>query len=286
MHAAALILVLAAAVAHAGWNLLAKRASGGPVFVWLCAAAGALLWTPVAAVIAVRSAPTIDAPTLPLLGVTAILHTAYYVALQAAYGRGDLSVVYPVARGTGALVAVAGAIAFLGERPSAMAVVGAVMIAMGIIGLAGSAQGRWNAAPSDALRLALVTGAVISVYTLWDAWLVTERAVPALLLVWAADVGRAAVLAPVARRHPGEVATVARRFRWQIVGVALLAPIAYALVLLALRVAPVSYVAPAREVSILIGVVIGWRMLGEPDARRRIVAAGIVIAGMILATTG
>jgi drug/metabolite transporter (DMT)-like permease len=237
-------------------------------------------------VIAVRSAPTIDTRTLPLLGVTAILHTAYYVALQAAYGRGDLSVVYPVARGTGALFAVAGAISFLGERPSALAVVGAAMIALGVIGLAGSAYGRSHAAPWDALALALVTGAVISVYTLWDAWLVTRRAVPALLLVWAADVGRVAVLAPVARRRSGDVAIAARRFRWEIVGVALLAPIAYAFVLLALRVAPVSYVAPAREVSILIGVMIGWRVLGEPDVRRRVVAASVVIAGMILATVG
>lgn len=286
MHAAALALVVTAAITHAGWNVLAKRAQGGAVFVWLCAATGTALWAPAAIVVAVRSASTIDVRAVPLLGVTALLHTAYYVCLQAGYGRGDLSVVYPLARGTGALLAIAGGVIVLGERPTLVALAGAAMIAVGVVGLAGSAPGRTRRPRAAAPVLAMATGAAIAVYTLWDAWLVTERAMPALLLVWAADLGRVALLAPVVKRRSGEVAAIARRFRREIIGVALLAPVAYALVLLAMHVAPVTYVAPAREVSILIGVAVGWRLLGEPDTARRLAAAAVVVAGMMLATIG
>ena len=285
MTLTALVLVLAAAGAHAAWNLLAKRAGGDAVFVWLCAVAGAVLWAPVAVVIVAVSTSSIDVGAVPLLLVTALLHTAYYLALQASYRRGDLSFVYPVARGTGALLAVTGAVIVLGERPTLITISGAVLIAVGIISLAGS-TGAATPSPGAALWFAVGTGAVISVYSVWDAWLVTERAMPALLLVWAADVGRVGVLAPVVARRREEVGDVFRTYRREIVGVALLAPIAYALVLLALRFAPVSYVVATREVSILIGVVAGWRLLGETDIARRALAATAVIAGMALATIG
>ena len=284
MPTTALLLVLAAAAAHAGWNLLAKRAGGGAVFVWACAVAGAVLWAPIAVAIAAVSSAPIDAGAVPSLAVTAALHTAYYLALQASYRRGDLSVVYPVARGTGALLAVAGAVIVLGERPSWMRLAGAALIALGIVALSGSRP----AGPSSGAGLwtAIGTGAVISVYTVWDGWLVTERGMPALLLVWAADLGRVALLAPIVTSRRTEIREVFRRHRREIVGVAMLAPIAYGLVLLALRSAPLSYVAATREVSILIGVVAGWRLLGETDVARRVLVAGMVVAGMVLATIG
>jgi drug/metabolite transporter (DMT)-like permease len=285
MPSTALLLVLAAAASHAAWNLLAKRAGGGAPFVWLCAAAGAILWAPVAVAVAVISAATIEPGAIPLLAVTAVLHTAYYLALQASYRRGDLSVVYPVARGTGALLAVTGAVVLLGERPTWVELSGAALIAIGIVALSGWTRAGTRS-PISALWLAVGTGAVISAYTVWDGWLVTEHAMPALLLVWAADLGRVAVLAPVAVRRSAEVREVYRMHRREIVSVALLAPVAYMLVLLALRFAPLSYVAATREVSILIGVVAGWRLLGEGDVGRRVVAAVAVIAGVVLATLG
>jgi drug/metabolite transporter (DMT)-like permease len=281
MSVAALGLVLAAAVSHAAWNLYAKRAEGGPVFVWLCAAVGAAAWAPVAIAALMIAPPAVGLAAVAWLAVSAVLHTTYYVALQAGYDRGDLSVVYPLARGTGAILAVVGAVAILGERPSTLALLGALLIGVGILLLSGSAPTR-----SRDLWPALATGAVISIYTVWDAYLVTELAIPALSLVWAADLGRVAVLGPLAHRRSAEVARVWRGFRREVIAVALLSPLAYILVLLALRFAPVSYVAPAREVSIVIGVLFGWRLLGERDVGRRLVSTAMVVTGMVLATLG
>jgi hypothetical protein len=127
---------------------------------------------------------------------------------------------------------------------------------------------------------------LISLYTVWDAFVVTNLAVPALMLVWVADLGRGIVLAPLARRRAPEVARIWRAYRREVLGVAVLSPLAYVLVLLALHFAPVTYVAPTREVSILFGVVIGRRLLGEADLARRLVATTAVIVGMIVATIG
>jgi len=281
MNLTALLLVLAAATSHAAWNLLAKRAEGGPVFVWLCAGVSAALWAPVAIVALAVSPPAVGVAAIAWLSVSAVLHTTYYTALQAGYERGDLSVVYPVARGAGAMLAIVGAVLFLGERPTGVGVAGALLIGSGILALSGSALTRGHE-----LWPALATGALISIYTVWDAYLVTELAIPALALVWAADLGRLIVLAPVARNRSPEVARIWGGFRREVIGVALLSPVAYILVLLALRFAPVTFVAPAREVSIVIGVLFGWRLLGEADAARRLIATVLVIAGMVLATIG
>jgi drug/metabolite transporter (DMT)-like permease len=284
LSVAALALVLTAAAAHAAWNLFAKRAGGGATFVWLCAASGSVLWAPIAVTAVVLSPPALGAEALLWLSVTAVLHTAYYVALQGSYRRGDLSVVYPVARGTGALLAVVGAVVALGERPTILSLVGAVLIASGILGLSGSGG---SLHPRLATILpALGTGALISVYTVWDAFVVTELAVPALMLVWVADLGRGIVLAPLARHRAADVARIWRTHRREVLGVAILSPLAYVLVLLALRFAPLTYVAPTREVSILIGVVIGRRLLGEADVARRLAATTAVIVGTIVATIG
>ena len=141
----------------------------------------------------------------------------------------------------------------------------AVLIASGILGLSGS--GGSSHPRLSTILPAVGTGALISSYTVWDAFVVTELAVPALMLVWVADLGRGIVLAPLARRRATDVARIWRTHRREVLGVAILSPLAYVLVLLALRFAPLTYVAPTREVSILIGVVIGRRLLGR--SRRR-----------------
>jgi drug/metabolite transporter (DMT)-like permease len=282
LSVAALALVVTAAAAHAAWNLFAKRAGGGAIFVWLCAASASALWAPIAVTAMVLSPPALGAEALLWLSVSAVLHTGYYVALQGSYRRSDLSVVYPVARGTGALLAVAGAVIALGERPTILSLAGAAMIAVGILGLSGSAlQPR-----ATTILPAVGTGVLISLYTVWDAFVVTDLAVPALMLVWVADLGRGIVLAPLARRRAPEVARIWRAYRREVLGVAVLSPLAYVLVLLALHFAPVTYVAPTREVSILFGVVIGRRLLGEADLARRLAATTAVIVGMIVATIG
>lgn len=283
MTLAALALVLAAAVLHAAWNLLAKRADGGLPFVWLAGVAGAVIWAPAAVAAWILAKPPASGRALLLLAGSGVLHTAYYSALQMSYRWGDLSLVYPLARGAGALLAVGGAALLFEERPTPLSLAGVVLLTAGVLTLATGGRGR-GSDPRKGVGLALATGLVICAYTLWDASLVIEMAVPALAIVWAGDLGRSVLLTPAARHRPQDVRSLWERHRLEVLGVAVLSPLAYLLVLAALLLAPVSYVAPAREVSVLIGVLLGYRLLGEGHPGRPLVAAVVVIVGMACLT--
>src|SRR5258706_1213308 len=128
MTIAALILILAAAVIHATWNLLNKQASGHATFTWLVALLSAIFYAPVTITIIEIWQLKIGFVEVGMMAGSAVLHTVYFVLLNQGYRIGDLSLVYPVARGTGPLLATVAAILFLGERPSLIAVVGALLI--------------------------------------------------------------------------------------------------------------------------------------------------------------
>ncbi len=150
----ALGLVLTAGLFHAVWNLLAKRAGGGGApFVWLYTALAALLYAPVAAV-AVFILGETRMGTSGLLFVlgTAALHTGYFLSLQKGYAVGDLSIVYPLARGTGPLLASAAAVALFGERPGPVAVLGIFLIGGGVFVLAWEPGGLTSGAPPAEMR--------------------------------------------------------------------------------------------------------------------------------------
>lgn len=121
---------------------------------------------------------------------------------------------------------------------------------------------------------ALLTGCVIAAYTLWDKQAVDAVALSPIVYYWAGNLVVTALLTPLAIRRRDELADTWRRYRRQDLGVGLLSPAAYILVLFALTKAPVSYVAPARETSILIGAVPGATALSEGDTRRRIGGGG------------
>jgi drug/metabolite transporter (DMT)-like permease len=288
----ALALVLSAGLFHAIWNLLAKRVGkAGASFVWLYTALSALIYAPVA-VAAIFTLGEIHMGVVGVLFVvgTAVLHICYFLSLQKGYAVGDLSVVYPLARGTGPLLASAAAVVLFGERPSTVAVLGTLLIGGGVVVLA------WEPGGDNALgtlknkRLGvaygLLTGAFIASYTLWDKQAVSGLALPPILYYWAALSVQALLLAPVALRRKGEVQAAWRAHRPEVLGVAILSPLSYLLVLTALVFAPVSHVAPAREVGILIGTAMGGGLLGEGSAPRRLAAAGAIVAGVVALALG
>lgn len=285
MTLVALGLVLAAAVLHATWNLLAKRAQrGGTEFVWLVATAAALLYAPIGLVVLLRSLP-LTGLQLGFMAGSGLLHVVYFLVLQHGYAVGDLSVVYPIARGTGPLLATVGAVAVLGERPSGLALAGAVAVSAGVLGMS------WGSRATDGSRPAgvgygLATGVIIASYTLWDGHAMAALAIPPLVYDWVSNVARSILLAPVAavrRRRIREVWTAHRR---EVLLVGLLSPAAYILVLVALGFTPVSYVAPARETSILIGTFLGARLLAEGNLPRRLAGAGAIVAGVVALALG
>jgi drug/metabolite transporter (DMT)-like permease len=199
---------------------------------------------------------------------------------------GDLSLVYPLARGTGPLLATAAAIAFFGERPSLLALCGVMLIVAGVFLLTREPKDAQTGRSRSGVAYGLATGVFIAAYTLWDKHAVSALLIPPLLQDWASNLVRALLLTPIAARRGGEVRALWSAHKAALLGVAALAPLAYILVLTALAFTPVSYVAPAREVSILIATAMGAQLLVEGDARRRLLAAGAVVAGVVALALG
>jgi drug/metabolite transporter (DMT)-like permease len=286
----AIALILAAAIAHASWNLFSKQAAatGAVYFLWLLAACATVMYLPVAAATCLLEHPHLTSLSWVFLVGTGVLEAGYFLFLQSGYRLGDLSLVYPIGRGTGALLAAIAGIVLLGERPPARAIAGIALIIGGVvaIGLPSRDSRRSANTSPKAVAFALVTGMFIASYTLWDKYAVATLHTPPVLQGYAAFPFMATVFWPLVSGDRKRLAGVWRDFRSQVVGAALLAPLAYILVLAALSFTAVSAIAPAREVSVLFGVLLGRRLLGEAGAARRFVAAGAIVAGIIAIAVG
>src|SRR5213080_988532 len=174
----ALGLVLVSAVFHATWNLLAKRAGADTPFLWLAYIVGAITFAPFAIAIFLIARPELGWPALVFIAVAVGLQTVYFATLTAGYRAGDLSLVYPIARATGPLLATVGAIGVLGERPSVLAIIGALAIVTGALVLTGDPRSLRARGAGRAVGYALATGVVIALYTLWDKTAVSVALIP------------------------------------------------------------------------------------------------------------
>jgi drug/metabolite transporter (DMT)-like permease len=323
VSATALALILVAALAHATWNLFSKQAAaaGASSFVWLMSLTATGLYAPVVAVSVLLSPPRLTLLDWVFMAGTGLLQVGYFLFLQAGYRLGDLSLVYPLGRGSGALLAALAGIIVLGERPGPAGITGIVLVVLGVLVL--GTPGRGDGSParvppegaarpqgprgpeatggsggpespggparprlSRAIVFALVTGTFIASYTLWDKYAVSTLRVPPLIQGYASLPVMALVLAPSALRQRGRTARVWRGYRRQVTGAAVLSPLAYILVLIAMSFTAVSAVAPAREVSVLAGVLLGRRLLGEGNLPRRLAAAAAIAAGIICIAVG
>jgi drug/metabolite transporter (DMT)-like permease len=281
----ALVLVLAAAVFHATWNLLAKRVGdGGAVFIWLFGLYSVLIYAPLAVVVLVTSTHLGPVAYIFMFG-SGVLHLGYFVFLQRGYAVGDLSLVYPLARGTGPLLATAVAIVLFGERPSVLVFIGIGLITAGVFVLT-SESGSLSTGLGAGVVYGLLTGVFIAAYTIWDKQAVSGLLIPPLLQSWATILVTTLLLTPVAMSRSKEISSLWRAHRPEVIGVAILSPLSYILVLMALVFTPVSYVAPAREISILIGAAMGARLLSEGDSTRRLIAASAMVVGIIALALG
>ncbi len=252
MTGLAIALVLGAALIHASWNYLLKKSGGGIGFVWAFAALSSLLYAPVAVGVVIVQHFELTAQALAFIFASSILHTAYYLLLDQGYRHGDLSVVYPLARATGPFLTVLVAVALLGERPGIVALCGAALVIGGAFFLAASPAKLREAGAARGIAFALLTGCMIASYTVVDKQAVSAVLIPPILQDWGANLGRVIVMAPLALR----------------------------------RRTPVSYVAPAREISILFAALMGAHWLREGDAPRRVAAAAAMALGVVALAIG
>ena len=166
------------------------------------------------------------------------------------------------------------------EHPTLRSVSGALSIAAGVLIVTTGGQ-RTRAKLGPGVASGLATGVAIAVYTPWDGWAVKRAAVPPLVFDWGGEVVRVLLLSPFALRAPAGIAALARAQAPRVFGIALLSPPSYIRILLALLQGAVGHIAPAREVSILIGTWLGGHVLGEGDRTRRLVAAAAFAGGVV-----
>ena len=280
MSLLALALVLLAAVSHACWNLAAKSAADSKHFVFLFSAGSVLVYGPVVAAVLAVEPPQFTARHWLALAATSILHLLYSLSLQSGYRHSDLSVVYPIARGTGPLLSFAGAAWLLDEAVTVRSLTGMLLIVGGILLVAGIV-GNHRRAPRMGVVYGLLTGVCIAAYTLNDGWAVKLLLISPFLVDFTGNAFRTLVLAPRAWRDRAGVAREMRTYRVPVIVVSVLGPLGYILVLFAMRLAPVSHVAPARELSTLVGAWLGARLLREDAGPWRLVGALLIVAGVV-----
>ena len=280
----ALALVITAAVLHASWNYLLKKCGGGIGVLALSAIVATTALTPFS--LYLIFATDVDFTPLNLVAIIGggVLHMIYYLLLDRAYrSGGDLSVVYPLARATGPLLTIIVATLIFGERMSALALGGAVLIGISALLLTGNPAKLFSKNASAGVGFALLCGCMIASYTVWDKQAVAVLLIPPVVFDWGANLSRIAMLTPLAmRREPGAISRAWNEHRKTVIAIGVLSPLSYILVLTAMVFTPVSYVAPTRELSILFAALLGAHVLKEGDAARRTIAA----LGMVLGVGG
>ena len=293
MPASSLALVVVAGLIHALWNIAAKKAGGDVRFATFKSWLLALIWAPLGIWLGWDVVPMWGLVEWGFIVVSGILHVVYYVTLLRGYRKADLTVVYPLARGSGPLLASLVAILVLGERITALGMVGILAVVAGVFFIAGG-PGIFRSAHDAASRArirtgvlhGLMTGAFIAAYTVVDGYAVKVVLMSPILLDYYGNFARLLVLTPTVLR---DRVTAAEHWRKQwryAVFVAAISPISYVLVLYAMKSAPLSHVAPAREVSMLFAALIGGHLLGERDRVARIAGAALIAAGVIALALG
>jgi drug/metabolite transporter (DMT)-like permease len=271
------IAVLAAAAFHAGWNALLKIDLEPFVATSLVAAASGLVALPVAFVVGLP-----NAAAWPYVLASVAIHIVYYLSLARAYRFGDLGQVYPIARGTAPLMTAVVASIWLGERLGPYGWAGIVILAGGILLLA--LRGGRALAPFDpaSVGFALLNALTITSYTLVDGIGARTSGAPLQYTVWLFLLSGATMgLYGVARLGPRLAHDFAAHWRLTLGG-ALLSTAAYGIAIWAMTVAPIALVAALRETSVLFAALLGMVLLREPVLPVRLLAALLVLAGMVL----
>lgn len=288
MTPAAFALIVVAGLIHAGWNIVAKKAAGDARFAFFTSFLMMILWAPLGWWLGRNELPRWGTNEWGLVLVGGLLHVLYFVVLLRGYRKADLTVVYPLARGSGPLLSSMVAIVFLGEQISALGLAGIVGVVGGVFLIAGG-PGLWRKAHDPVSRervrqgvfYGLLTGALIASYTVVDGYAVKWALMSPILVDYMSNFVRVALLAPtVLRDRPVAWSLWLLQWRYALV-VAVFSPVAYVLVLYAMQTAPLSHVAPAREVSMLFAALIGGHLLGEGERTSRLLGAVLIACGVV-----
>jgi drug/metabolite transporter (DMT)-like permease len=293
MPLSALGLVILAGFIHASWNIAAKKAGGDIRFAAFSALVMMVVWAPVGLWLGWQQVPRWNATAWIFVATSGVLHVLYFVVLLRGYRKADLTVVYPVARGSGPLMSSMVAIAFLGEQISALgfAAIGAVVL--GVFLIAGGPGLLRNAhSPEHRQRVrkgvvyGLVTGLFIASYTVVDGYAVKVLLLSPILVDYFGNFVRLVFMLPSVLRDRAAALLLWQQQKRYALIVGIVSPVSYVLVLYAMQTAPLSHVAPAREVSMLFAALMGGHLLGEGDRMARLAGAVCIAAGVMSLALG
>ncbi|RZL90648.1 MAG: EamA family transporter [Variovorax sp.] len=293
MPLSAFALILLAGVIHASWNIVAKKANGDARFAFQSGVLMAVVWAPVGITLGWNVVPHWGATEWSFIALSGVLHVLYYVILLRGYRKADLTVVYPLARGSGPLLSSLVAILFLGERIGPAGLAGIAGVVLGVFLIAGGPR-LWRRTHDTlqrervrkGLRYGVLTGAFIAAYTVTDSYAVKFLAMSPILIDYFGNFVRVGLLLPAVLRDRSTSLRLWReQWKYALV-VALISPVSYVLVLYAVQQAPISHVAPAREVSMLFAALIGGHLLREGDRVLRLIGAVFIAAGVIALALG
>lgn len=274
-------LVLTAALCHALWNFAARNVEGNFVILWLALCAGCLLFFPVVAAAVVFH--DIHAATRPAalwyVIATGVIHSIYFTFLSRAYEYGEISVVYPIARGSGIGLTAIIAGVVLREGISPCGAGGITLIFIGVTAM-GMAVGR-RSGGGKGYGFALCVGLTITAYSLVDK--VGVSTMNPILYLWFMIVITVLLLVPrLLARYRGTIVRTARDHTGVILMIGIVSLGTYLMILFAYTLAPVSYVIALREFAVVIGAVLGFLLLKETVTPWKITAITLIVGGMLL----
>jgi drug/metabolite transporter (DMT)-like permease len=274
---AVFLAVLFAAVCHAGWNALIK--------VGLDPLSTTTLISLGSGLVALVALPFVGMPAAaawPWIVASTVIHLFYFAALVEAYRTGDLGHVYPIARGSAPLMTAAASVFFVGERLSWLSWSGIVLLAAGVLLLSARGSRELTHVDKRAVGFALLTALTICAYSVVDG--VGARASHNSLsyVLWL-FIGIALVLPPYALWRDGrDVIPAMQRYWLRGFAGGGLQVLSYGIAVWAMTIAPIAIVASLRETSVLFGAILAVTVLKEPLRAIRIVAALLILCGLVL----
>ena len=289
MSPVALILVLSSSVSHAVWNLLLKRAGDKEAFMFLSQISISILFAPLSIFMFFQS-PIGGIGWVFVVG-TGILHVFYFFFLTRGYKYGELSEVYPVARGTGPALTPLLGYFILGENISIQASLGTLSVICGVVlvfwtgSFSKILREPLNTLRRTDMKYALATGATIAVYSIWDKVGVSH--VGGLLYVYLMCLGTMICLVPYMKyASNASILKTEWSLNWKsVVGCGTLIYISYGMVMMALEEAKVSYVWPIRESGILVGLALGYFLLKKPIQKTSGIGCLFIVTGVVTIAT-
>lgn len=279
------VLLLAAGLMHATWNALLKADRSDRLATF-----GVIMTTGTAmGLVAVPFLPSIAFGAWKYLAISVIVHVAYYTFLLKAYSYGDLSHTYPIARGLGPLLVAMVSGQFIGEHLRVQDIVGVVLLSLGLVALAiplKSVIPKAGARHGMATLFAVLTGFTIAGYIIADGLGVRAAGPDAshrlAYIAWLCVLEGPWLLVFAIMVRPQTVWSHLRRNWWRGVVGGLIANTGYGIAIYALALGPMAHVAALRETSVLFGALMGTLLLGEPFGVRRVIAAAVIVSGLVL----